>query len=362
MKKILIMLLVCLLAVFCFSAGAVASSAGDHQLTLSVSFEKNKLLSTYDVLMYLDNELIATLPHGTDYSGTVAVQSGSHFLTFRKDGDLTVDGSYVFNVDRDLKLSCGIQAKHDQIIIVDPAVQAAGEPDQGSLLDWFTKSMPDNVLQISGSNLLNLKVSFNKNLIMSKYNVELYCDNVLVKILENGEDFNAVLGLSSGVHVITFRKEGSSAVRGICQVNVADTTFYSCVIESKLTQIKIVEESIGLGQSSGTLSKSEYMDSCKTLKYEDVVRYPEKDQGVRIKVHGKVVQSVEGLFNIEHLVIQSSGNYWSAILFRENGSPRIIVGDMITVYGQYSGIGYSYQTYSGLISTPYVITKYYESR
>ncbi len=95
----------------------VASVNGSITLELSISFEKNELFSTYAVEMYLDDALIARLPHGSGYHGFLGVSEGQHILLFCKEGDTSVKGFAQFSVTGDMVYSCRIQAKRNKVKI-----------------------------------------------------------------------------------------------------------------------------------------------------------------------------------------------------------------------------------------------------
>lgn len=360
MRRMISVLLV-FLFIFSFVPDGLSSSAtGEHQLELSVSFEKNALFSKYDVLVYLDNDLIAHIPHGTDYTGSHSIQSGIHILTFKKEDDSSVDGSYPFTVSSDLLLSCSIQSKRDKIDIMDPLISTKGEPDGSNLFSWLDKTPVDRVVEINGKLQLNLLVFFEKNNYFSKYNTQVFCDDVLLTTLANGEDYNAVLGISPGVHIISFVNEGNSSVKGISQINVTSDMFYSCNIENKLLGIEITEEMIGKDTRSSQMTSEDYIAASKYIDHEEISRYPEKYDGIRIRVSGKVIQAQEGLFHIRLLLIQDAAHHnWEVYYYRPGEEARIIVGDNVTIYGECLGVVNYTNDQGAPESGPFVKAEYY---
>ena len=92
---------------------------GDLRLEVHVEFRKNAVFSAYDVDMYLDDILVATLAHGKDYDNTLLVSAGPHMLTFCKSGDSSVRGSCTFRAEKDARFSCRIEAKRKRVEVLN---------------------------------------------------------------------------------------------------------------------------------------------------------------------------------------------------------------------------------------------------
>ncbi len=102
------------------------------RLDLNIAFEKNAYFSTYDVMLYIDGDLITVMRHGIDYAGTVYVAPGKHVILFRENSSsYPSEGSAVITVKKPSLFLCEIHAKNDAVQItgerteVLPAGQAA---------------------------------------------------------------------------------------------------------------------------------------------------------------------------------------------------------------------------------------------
>ena len=358
MKKAFLLLLVLLIALLCIPAEAEEMNQDELLLSLTVTFEKNQLFSTYDVLLYLDDELIATIPHGKEYSESLSVHAGPHVLMFKKYDDDSVDGSYQFTMRHHMELSCSIQAKHDEVFVSSLSTNPIDENDVGLFLNKQI-STNDTIIEINGNLHLNLMVKFKKNLFMSKYNVKVFCDGIQLAELANGEDFNAILGVSPGIHVISFQNADNILIKGISQFNVISNSAYSCEIESHFYEVSINNELF----NNAHLSKNDYITSCLTLPYENAIRYPEKNARLNIQISGKIIESYRESGHLDSLLLQDQeGNMWLVSHVRSEEDARIIEDDYITVYGIYMNVVNHSLSNGNTITIPDVLVRYYTSK
>ena len=216
--------------------GMQQDPADTVRLDLMVAFEKNAMLATYDVKLYLDDEWVTTLRHGVDYEATLQVAPGKHVITFRKDSGSSAEGTTVVNVTEPSCYSCTIHTKYSAIrISAEQLAPVSGnDPELGG----------ENYIPVDGSIRLAVAVEFEKNALLSKYNVDFYLDDVKVATLAHGKNFEGVLGVSEGKHVLSFFKAGDSSVRGTTQVTVTADGQFSCRIEATRNKVKISRESM----------------------------------------------------------------------------------------------------------------------
>lgn len=71
---------------------------------------------------------------------------------------------------------------------------------------------------------VELKVSCRENLLLSKYDVNVYVDDELIDTIEHGKSLNTVIGLEAGKHQIRFEQEGDSTVKGETEFVADDNT------------------------------------------------------------------------------------------------------------------------------------------
>lgn len=106
-------------------------------------------------------------------------------------------------------------------------------------------------------------------------------------------------------------------------------------------------------------SKSDYIASCSSVKYNDVARNPDKYDGKAIKFSGKVIQVSEGWFDSVTLRVKSGEDVWYVSYYYSEGESRILEDDNITVYGECTGTTSYKSVLGGTITIPSVDMKYY---
>lgn len=215
-------------------SGATRNAAtGDQiRLDLEIAFEKNAIFSTYDVKVFIDDELITTMRHGIDYAGTVYVEPGKHIIKFQEDGSsYPSDGSTVINVTEPLLYKCEIHAKSSTI-------QISGERSETISASRAAPGQNDAV-KIDGNLKLEVSIEFRKNAIFSQYDVDMYCDDEFVATLPHGKNYSNTLLVSKGPHMIVFYKSGNKSVRGTCSFKVDKDASFSCKIEATSFEVEV---------------------------------------------------------------------------------------------------------------------------
>ena len=108
--------------------------------------------------------------------------------------------------------------------------------------------------------------------------------------------------------------------------------------------------------------KTEYKAKCKTVGYKSVARNPEKYEGDKIKISGKVLQVTEGDYGINSLRVATSGGYDNVYLVSYDSdelSQNILEDDKVTIWGECTGTT-SYTTVLGAtITIPSMNAKYF---
>ncbi len=207
------------------------------RLDLDIAFEKNAYFSTYDVKLFVDEEWIATLRHGVDFTGTLYVGPGRHILLFEAESSASsARGSTIINISEPSLYQCEIHAKMDAIQITGERTEALPEDQEA----------PDeqNVFTIDGGLELKVSVEFKKNGVFSQYDVDMYCDDTFVASLPHGKNFEGTLLVSQGSHMLTFCKSGSRAVRGTCSFKVDQDAFFSCRIEAERNKVDVKNDNL----------------------------------------------------------------------------------------------------------------------
>lgn len=112
-------------------------------------------------------------------------------------------------------------------------------------------------------------------------------------------------------------------------------------------------------------AKKDYIASCKTYKYKDIARNPDKYFGKRAKFKGEVVQVIEGYYDTTLRVDVTKGKYgiYTDTMYvvytpKSSSESRILEDDIITIYGELSGIE-TYETIMGSrVSIPRIDAEY----
>jgi hypothetical protein len=108
-------------------------------------------------------------------------------------------------------------------------------------------------------------------------------------------------------------------------------------------------------------AKSSYKASCKQYPYKKIQRKPDKYDGKKIKVSGKVIQVSEGWFDSVDLRVEdSSGNIWYVEYSYSDGESKILEDDKVTVYGECTGTESYTSVLGNSITIPSIDAKYIE--
>ena len=202
------------------------------RLDLEIFFEKNAFFSTYDVKLFVDDELITTMPHGTDYAGTVYVSPGKHIIKFQESGSsYPSEGSTLVNVSEPMLYKCKIQATSTSVDITGERSEtiSANEAAPGQI----------SAVKVDGDLKLEVSIEFRKNGIFSQYDVDMYCDDTFIATLPHGKDYANTLLVSKGPHIITFYKSGMKSVKGSSTFSVDRDSSFSCKIEATSSKVEV---------------------------------------------------------------------------------------------------------------------------
>jgi len=120
----------------------------DCRLYLEIDFEANLFFSTYNVEVYLDDQYVATMPHGKYFTALVDTKTGNHKLTFKEE-----NGSNRETVDLDVKTDSTFTCK---IKCYSSSIDVSNEYLSGSIRN-LTITMPDTVGMLYSEALTELK-------------------------------------------------------------------------------------------------------------------------------------------------------------------------------------------------------------
>lgn len=229
-----------------------------------------------------------------------------------------------------------------------------------------SKPTERNVELKDGQYLLKLDIEFIENLMFSTYDVEIYIDDTFVARMKHGVDLQESVAVNKGKHTINFYNAEDRLISGFTMLDVTKETYLDCTISTHYDEISVTNV-----RSNGTVSeedqeayaKKAYIDSCKTPKYKDIERYPDKNKGTRIKVSGKVIQVAEGWFGSVILrVNDSNGDTWYVNYEHKEGEGRILENDRVVIYGECQGVETYTSLLGGSITIPAIEAKYIERK
>ncbi|MBO2517284.1 MAG: hypothetical protein CW338_08455 [Clostridiales bacterium] len=219
------------------AAAAAEENSGLIRLDLSIAFEKNTYFATYDVDLFVDDVQITVMRHGVDFAGTIYVTPGKHVIRFRESGvPYSSQGATVINMSEPSRYECTIQTEvfkvkissERTVIITDDQENPDGKP----------------VFRLNGDLMLKVKLEFKKNGIFSRYDVDMYLDDMLVTTLAHGKNFEGTLLVSQGTHIITFCKAGDTDIQGTISFKVDKDAFFSCRIEAEWNKVTIKNDKL----------------------------------------------------------------------------------------------------------------------
>ena len=128
---------------------------------------------------------------------------------------------------------------------------------------------------------------------------------------------------------------------------------------------KAKEEQKKAEQEAKVNEEKAFKDSCKTYKYKEIARNPDKYVGKNVKFTGEVMQVSEGWFNSVTILLQVTKNeygwYEDTVYCNytyKDGEDKILEDDIITIYGTCEGDTSYISVLGSSITIPEVNIKY----
>ena len=131
---------------------------------------------------------------------------------------------------------------------------------------------------------------------------------------------------------------------------------------SKVT-ITYEDKSCELEVACSTVSEAKYKGQCESISYDNLARDPDTYDGRKVKFTGEVIQVVEGDYVTAYRIDVTKTRYGYTdtvyvVYVPEKGAPRILEDDIVTLYGEYTGL-YSYESIMGAtITIPSIMALY----
>lgn len=86
---------------------------------------------------------------------------------------------------------------------------------------------------------LHLQIEFDQNIIMARYDADVYLNGTKVATIEHGGELDAVFTIPQGRVEITFRSVKNPAVYGTTLLEVGGSCTYACEIHANLADIEL---------------------------------------------------------------------------------------------------------------------------
>ena len=103
---------------------------------------------------------------------------------------------------------------------------------------------------LAGTHTVTLNVDFEKNLMFSKYDVDVFLDTAKIGTYDHGRDFSVSFQADDGNHTVWFYDHDDNSKRGSIEVAVSSDTVISCGIECKNNKVNVSKVEIERDTSS----------------------------------------------------------------------------------------------------------------
>lgn len=192
----------------------------------------------------------------------------------------------------------------------------------------------------SDETYLSLKISYEKNAFLAKYDVDIYLDNVSLGTIKQSEILQKLIVVKKGIHELTLHK-GSSQVASIL-ISAADNAQLSCTLKAHLFRLE-VKDLVNSHPVSETVKDNyelaKFASECQAIDRERFCRYPEKYANQKVHLQGHVVAAAENFAGAMKVVLKDGKNeLWIVEYHRSKDEPRLLVNDHVDVFGQCKGI------------------------
>lgn len=203
MKRTLTALLLMLVLVISTDAIKALANAEKVDVHLTVESAATSITSRYDVDVYLDNEFIATLKYGKKIKTVISTLPGEHTLRFEKTGDPNIQNKIVLTSKENWDFVCSIKTNTNDIRISSKKNEKFDSEVKPTIkTGWI--------------------VTFERNLVFSKYDVKMFIDNTLITVIGHGKTYQGSANLAAGEHLLRFVKTDNYDVYGEVTFTVSE--------------------------------------------------------------------------------------------------------------------------------------------
>lgn len=184
---------------------------------------------------------------------------------------------------------------------------------------------------------VTIHIKFVPNLIFSKYDVDLYIDEVKQETLKHGEDADFEFKLLSGEHTIMFANHDDSSVSGSMSFNVIDDIETAYKISCHYDGVDVEVDNGETTNESSVISSEQFETSTASVPEQSVpsVSEPEIVSTPTVTDDIITVANCSELQNLIFLDQQSNGSEIKAFAEKYKGKTMEI--EMLTTFVEHNG-------------------------
>ena len=225
-----------------------------YQIDESISNEDSVYYKTYDKDKNLQNMIYLFYQQGDKEENILEEENASAFCEGASSGEGMHDYSGYKIVDIDGKLSAlryTVQTDNDDktynttaLTFMDSeggiySIYTASLDDSDEIIDSIMESFSYKFEIWKESFDLKLEVTFEQNLFLDIYEVEIYIDKDKLGTVSQGNTFKKDIKLKEGKHSIIFYKSGNHDVSGKTEIDMTEGKWFTCSIKSHSEDIDI---------------------------------------------------------------------------------------------------------------------------
>ena len=220
---------------------------------IKVKCNKNWFFSTYDVQIYIDDSLVATLDHGDEGSWDKALTKGSHQIKVCEKGNESIDGSKTFEVKAESVLECTVSTTSTQVEFKEFSCQtreeiekAEAEAEKKSQEEAQTKLEAQQYVSDGTGKTYKAHFSVSgwiNTLFLKARSINIYLDGSQVKAVADGETTEWEQDLGSGKHTLRFASAEDDSVDVMQAFTLSDEGYLSCKASLGVSGVEVEDYS-----------------------------------------------------------------------------------------------------------------------
>lgn len=187
---------------------------------------------------------------------------------------------------------------------------------------------------------LSLKISYEKNKILAKYDIDVSLDGESLGVIKQDECMMKLVVVKKGIHELTLSKNGKNPVSIL--VDATDKSQLACSVKAHMFRLElkdVINSNPVSEEAQREYTLARYASESLPVDYESFCRYPEQYTSQKLVLKGRVAATAENFAGAMRVVIKDSRNkLWIVEYNRPKTSPRLLTGDNVEIYGIFKGI------------------------